>query len=349
MLAFRPEAHTPSRRRPSRPARALVRARPADLLDEQRIDAAIGIEPRHAGQTAIDHHAHAIDGQRGFRDIRGYDHLSFLITRHRRVLVGDGKLSVQRQHEALGTRAGFTNRRNRAADFVGARHEDESIAVALPRDPFEFVRSRLPHGSVPDRTLEILHIHRIRAAARSEKIAGRQITLKRARIQRRGHDHDPQIGPPTFLQIQRARQRDVSVEMALVKLVEDDGAHAAEVRVAQHLTEQHAFRDETNPRPGGADLVQPDLVSDFVPEPHAPFLRHPRGEHSRGQPAWLEHDDLPVFREAVIKKNLRRLGGFSRAGGRLQTDARTGAKRWRSGIARVQRWEVRGDSRGGQD
>ena len=36
-----------------------------------------------------------------------------------------------------------------------------------------------------------------------------------------------QIGPRGFLEIERPRERDVAVEMALVEFVEDDRAHAA--------------------------------------------------------------------------------------------------------------------------
>ena len=49
------------------------------------------------------------------------------------------------------------------------------------------------------------------------------ILLHRADIQGCRHDDDDQIGTRTLLNLQRARQRDVAVKMALVKFVEDEG------------------------------------------------------------------------------------------------------------------------------
>ncbi len=49
-----------------------------------------------------------------------------------------------------------------------------------------------------------------------------------------------------FLQIQRARQRDVAVKMPLVKFVEDQNGDAVQFRVVNHLPQQNAFGDETD-------------------------------------------------------------------------------------------------------
>ena len=87
-------------------------------------------------------------------------------------------------------------------------------------------------AKVPDRRVagglgEIFGGHRIGASLRRQHRAGLEIFLHRGDIQSCRHDDDKEIGPHRFLDLQRARQRDVAVEMALVKLVEDQRADAA--------------------------------------------------------------------------------------------------------------------------
>ena len=56
-------------------------------------------------------------------------------------------------------------------------------------------------------------------------------------------------GRARLLQLQRARERDVAVEMALVKFVEKDRRHVAQFRILDQLPQQNSFRDETNAGP----------------------------------------------------------------------------------------------------
>ena len=193
VLALRPQAHAAARRGASRPARALVRARPADLLDEQRIDAAIRIESRHPRQTAIDHQPHAFDGQRGLGHVRRDDHLSLLVARHRGVLLGGGQFAVQRQHQTLAAAARLADRGDRAADLVSARHKDERVSFALPGQPFKLRGGGIPDRRIAERAREVFHVHGKSAPARGQEFARRQIRLERARVQRRGHDDEAQI------------------------------------------------------------------------------------------------------------------------------------------------------------
>ena len=74
------------------------------------------------------------------------------------------------------------------------------------------------------------------------------------------------------------------------------------------------------------DIVEANLVADFLAEPHAALVGDARGEHARGEAAWLEHHDLAIAQQAVVEQHLRHLRGFARAGGRLQDHARVLAK-----------------------
>ena len=147
---------------------------------------------------------------------------------------------------------------------------------------------------------------------------GARYCSQRPGIERRRHHHELQIGPEPLLQFQRAREGDVAVEMPLVKFVEDDRTDAAQLRIGEHLPQEHALGNEADPRLCGAHAIQPDLIADFLPEPSTALLRHARREHPRRQPARLEHDDLATPRQAVIEQHLRHLRRFSGAGRRLQ-------------------------------
>ena len=199
MLALGPQPHAAARRGAARAARALLGAGAGDALDEQRIDAAVRIEARDLRLPSVDDHAHAVDGQRSLGDVRGDDDLAPFAPRHRGVLLGGGQFAVQREHGALASGAGVADGGNGAADLVRAGHENEHIAFGLPADALEFLRRGVPHGEITKRLFEVLHIDRKRPPARGQQLAGREIFLQRARVERGGHDDEFEIGPPRFL------------------------------------------------------------------------------------------------------------------------------------------------------
>ena len=180
----------------------------------------------------------------------------------------------------------------------------------------------------------------MRAPARGEQFARREILLQRAGVERGGHDDEPEFGPVLFLKIESAGEGDVAVEMSLVKLVEDDRADAAQRRIGEHLAKQHAFGHEADACPRRADAIEPNLITDFVPKPNAALLRDTRREHARGESSRLEHDDLSVAGEPVIEQHLRNLRGFARAGRRLQHETRVSAHRFAKGGFEFVRWEA---------
>jgi hypothetical protein len=122
---------------------------------------------------------------------------------------------------------------------------------------------------------------------RRQQYARLQILLHRGDIQRRRHDDDDEIGTRGLLDLQRARQSDVAVKMALVKLIEEERADALQSRVGQHLAQEHAFGHVTDPRSGRSNVVEPHLVPDLAAEFYSARLRNPRRKHARRQPARL--------------------------------------------------------------
>ena len=139
---------------------------------------------------------------------------------------------------------------------------------------------------------------------------------------RRRHDDDLQIGPRRFLQPQRARERDVAIEMPLVKFVEENRADVAQLRILDQLTQQDAFRDEADARAFRDDVLEADLVSDFVAEPAIPLRRHARRKQPRREPTRLQNHDLAIAEQAVLEQDLRNLRRLSGASRRLQNEPR---------------------------
>ena len=172
------------------------------------------------------------------------------------------------------------DRLHRPADLVRAGHEHEQVAGVSPATRSHSPRRDLPHRLVLEinASSQVLDSHGKAAALRHQHIARREIILQRAGIERRRHHDDFQVGPVRLLNLQRTRERDVAVEMALVKLVEHDRRDAAQRRIERHLPQQDPLRYEPNPRAladratrGGSDSRRPRPI--VSPPPRPPVLR----------------------------------------------------------------------------
>src|ERR1700731_2137670 len=109
--------------------------------------------------------------------------------------------------------------------------------------------------------------------------------------------------------------------MALVKFIEENRRDAAQFRILNQLPEQNAFGHETNAGALRRDVLEPNLISDFVAKPAIPLEGNARGEKTRRETARLQDYDLAVAEQSVIEQNLRDLGGFSGAGRGLDDEA----------------------------
>ena len=110
----------------------------------------------------------------------------------------------------------------------------------------------------------------------------------------------------------RQRDREIGVDAALVKLVEDDGAEVGEQRIALQPRGQDAFGHDEQPRVGGEAALEADLPADLAAERPAAFVGDARGDRARGDAARLQQDDRTVGRER--RRNTRRLAGAGRGG-----------------------------------
>ena len=165
---------------------------------------------------------------------------------------------------------------------------------------------------------QIVHGHRERSTFRGQDSARREIILQRARIEGGGHHDDEQVGPALFLDVQRAGQRNVAVEMPLVEFVKDQGLNSCECRVLDQLTQQNSFGLELDARSAAGHVLKSDLVTHLTAKLHPQFVCHPRREQSRCEPPRLENHHLAVVEQTVPEQHLRHLRGLAGTGRCLQ-------------------------------
>ena len=142
VFRLRPQPHALARRRSSCASGSLIGARLADFFNQQRVDAAIRIVTRNAGETAVDHDADAVDRDGGLRNVRGDDDLRLIVACDRRILIPRRQLAVQRQKKVTLRFPCLTNGFDGPIDLVSARHEDQHIAFA--GDVSKMHRQRVP-------------------------------------------------------------------------------------------------------------------------------------------------------------------------------------------------------------
>jgi hypothetical protein len=131
------------------------------------------------------------------------------------------------------------------------------------------------------------------------------------RVERGGHHHEFEVWAQFLLEGDGTGEGDVAVEVALMKLVENNTSDAFEERVGEHHPQEDTFGDETDAGALGGDAVHPDLVANFVAEALASFGGNALSEHSSWEAARLEDEDFPGTGELVIQDKLGYLRGFS--------------------------------------
>jgi len=201
----------------------------ADGLDEKRVNAAFGVVARDARQPAINHVADAINGDRGFRDVGGDDHLAEGTGRESKVLLLGRQVAVQGdQCQALGAAKGAEGGEG-GVDFGHAGHEDQDVAgVARVDDLLDGIGGLLwdwpfvPPVQIAHRDGETLPFRQ--QNRRSSRLPS-QVLRHRFRLKRGGHDRQLKLGPVGLLQAFYQGQRDIAQQVALMEFVEEDRPH----------------------------------------------------------------------------------------------------------------------------
>ena len=90
-------------------------------------------------------------------------------------------------------------------------------------------------------------------------------------------------------------QSQVAVQVALVKLVEDDGTDVFQKGIGQQLPGQNAFGQESQRRLPRQPSFEANLETDFLAECPPLFLGDSRGAGPGRDAPRLEHDDRRIF------------------------------------------------------
>ncbi len=225
-------------------AAALVGGRARDPHGLQPRQTDIRLVARHARQAAVDHHAHAFDGERGFRD-RGRQHHLAPARRRRRngaVLLARIERAVERDDIDVGVGDALLEQRLGAADFGGARQEHQQRAGiraqrrAAPRPPPGAQSARADRGrdsASPPESAAFAFDHRRIAEQRRHARA----------VERRRHHQEFEILAQALLRVARKRQPEIGIERALMEFVEQHGGDAIERGIVEHQPREHALGD----------------------------------------------------------------------------------------------------------
>src|SRR5207253_1271565 len=142
-------------------------------------------------------------------------------------------------------------------------------------------------SEIPDRrriaaetAWKIVDRDRKRSSFRSQNSAGRQILLENTRIERGRHDNNEQIRPALLLNVQGASQRDVAIQVTLVKLIEDDGLDSGKLWIVDQLPQENAFGLELDACCVTRRILKTHLITNLAPQRHTEFLRNPRRQQS---------------------------------------------------------------------
>ncbi len=148
-------------------------------------------------------------------------------------------------------------------------------------------------------------------------------------VEGRRHDEDAQVVPQGALGIERQREAEISVEAALVELVEEDGGDTLERRIVEDHAGEDALGDDLDTR------ARRHLRAKAHPQAHpsanllAECLGHPVRHRARRDAPRLEHEDLACPRPGFLHQHQRHTRRFTGARRRNQD----GARRPRKGLA----------------
>ena len=186
-------------------------------------------EARHPHQPAIDHDAHAFDGEAGLGD-RGRQHdlaPSGGRGRDGAVLVGRREVAIERRHVDIG--AEIAQALLDPADLADAGQEDQRAAAFLGECAPHRRRHRILDAA-GRLAVEIAGVDRKHAARALDHRRAAQPLRHRPGIEGRRHGDHAQVLAQRRLRLAHQGEGKVGLQPALVQLVEDHAADAVERR-----------------------------------------------------------------------------------------------------------------------
>ena len=181
-------------------------------------------------QPAVDDGGHPIDGDRRLGDVGGEDDLAAPARGQGPVLVPGGHLPVEHHHLQVGMGGVLGERLAAAADLRGAREEDQDVPVEPLVDQPAHGADHPPIEGAVVGALEVVDLHLEAPAFAADDGRVAEVGGHRIGLEGGGHGHHRQVRPGSLAQAPEEGQGHVGVKVALVELVEEDGADAVERR-----------------------------------------------------------------------------------------------------------------------
>ncbi len=250
----------------------------------------------HARQAAVDDGGDALDGHRALGDVGGKDDLALAGGLDGAVLLLGREVAVQGKHQQAGAGGDAFAGSRGAADLGCARQEDQHVPIQpvanqrLQGSCHLLLQRRRRSRGVSDRNGEL-------AAFGAQHRAAAQKRRHRPGVHRGRHHHQPQVGPRGLLEPPQQRQREIALQVALVKLVEHHRGHPVEPGVRKQAARQHALGHEPQPRSRPGHLLKTHLVAGGLAGALAHLPGHTPRRQARRQPAWFQRHHIPWPRQ----------------------------------------------------
>ena len=324
MSRFAPQPVADARRRAPGATAALVGGGARDPQRFEPAHAGGGVEALAALEAGIDDDAHAVDGEAGLGEVRGDDDLAapLRVGLQGGVLGGSREVAVERQHDEALRRQDGLQRRGHAADFAGTGQEREGVArVRLERlhDAVgHLARERGRARARRRRGVDGLHVEHAAGCAHEARVV--EHAPQRVGVERGRHHEQAQVRPQVPLALERQREPEVALQVALVELVEHHAGHALERGVALQHAGQDALGHDLEAGCRADAGLEPGPVTDARAGPLADERRHAFRDGPCSDAARLEHHDAAIATPAGFEQREGHDGALAGPGGRLEHD-----------------------------
>jgi hypothetical protein len=272
-------------------AGALVGGGLTDAANLEGREAGPGGVSGDAGEAAVDDRADVLDGDGAFGDVGGEDYLAALRGGDGAVLLLGRLVAVERKERPAVTAGKGVAGGLRAADLVGSGEEDEDVTGRIAKT-VKGAGDLLLDGRGGVR--RVLDLEREVAAFGAENASAAEKAGDGRGVEGRGHDDEAEIGARGLLEAAEEGEGEVAFEVALVELVEDDGAGAVESRVGEEAAGEDALGEKAKAGTRAGDVLEADLIADSIAEALAALGGDEAGGESGGEAAGLEDEDLAI-------------------------------------------------------
>ena len=219
----------------------------------------------------------------------------------------------------------------------GEKHQHAAIPL----------RQRVPYGTChggvdrlgEGKTGAVFDLDRVLSTARLQHAGIAQQVCHRHALQGGRHHRDGQriVLAKQFTTLQRKRQAQFRVEIALMKLVEDQQTHTAQPGVALQPSGEHTLGNHFDAGVGADPTLEAHAIPHLFTHCLAQQVCHARRCRTSGHPAWLHQQNGSPRQPCVCEEGQGYQRGLARTRGSLQHHITTRSQRL------TQRWQYVGN------